>query len=194
MRAIRSVDTGEPSPEAGALVEAARGSSPQSRPALKPGGAGRPPHALLVWVALVVLLVTACGGSGKPSSEPAPGPPIQNRTLNVDGVPRTYRLCAPATLDRSRPAPLVLVLGAVGNSVEGMVQATQFDRTAKTGDFLVAYPAGINETWNAGYCCQGREPTGPDDVAFSLGSSTTSRPTTRSTRLGSSSSASPSAG
>ncbi|MCA1676029.1 MAG: polyhydroxybutyrate depolymerase [Actinobacteria bacterium] len=127
-------------------------------------GAARPRRSLLVSVALVLL--AACGGSDQSAPDPPPGPPIQRRRLDVGGLQRTYRLFMPSTLDRSRAAPLVLVLGGVGNSVEGMVQATQFDRMAQTGDFLVAYPEGINETWNAGYCCLARETTGPDDVAF----------------------------
>ena len=47
-----------------------------------------------------------------------------------------------------------------------MVTATEFDRMAETGEFIVAYPKGVNETWNAGYCCLGRAKSGPDDVAF----------------------------
>ena len=37
---------------------------------------------------------------------------------------------------------------------------------ASTEDFIVAYPDGVNQTWNGGYCCLGRAKTGPDDVAF----------------------------
>lgn len=81
-------------------------------------------------------------------------------------VSRRYRLFVPLSLDRSRPSPLVLVLGGVGNSVESVVSATEFDRTATAGEFIVAYAEGLNNTWNAGYCCLGGATTGPDDVAF----------------------------
>jgi polyhydroxybutyrate depolymerase len=60
----------------------------------------------------------------------------------------------------------VVVLGGYGNTAESMVGATDFDRMAATGDFLVAYPDGVNDTWNAGYCCLGRAASGPDDVGF----------------------------
>ena len=108
--------------------------------------------------------LVACGGS-QDARRPPP-PEVQHRQLNVDGLSRTYRLVAPLSLGRDRPAPLVLVLAGVGNSAEGMAEATQFDEVARADEFIVAYPEGINQTWNAGYCCLGRARTGPDDVAF----------------------------
>jgi len=118
---------------------------------------------LAVVAALVVL--AACGGSGSPS-EPSPPPAVQHHELKVDGVSRSYRLFAPLSLDRSKPAPLVMVLAGVGNTAESMVEATRFDRVAEREGLIVAYPEGVNETWNAGYCCLGRATSGPDDVRF----------------------------
>jgi polyhydroxybutyrate depolymerase len=91
---------------------------------------------------------------------------VQRHELSVGGTTRSYRLFAPLSLDRERPAPLVLVLAGVGNTGESMVEATGFDRVADREGFLAAYPEGINQTWNAGYCCLGRATSGPDDVAF----------------------------
>ncbi len=118
--------------------------------------------------ALTVVFVTvlaACDGAGD-QAEPPPPPAIQQRTLEVGGLSRAYRLFAPLSLDRSRPAPLVLMLHGVGNSAQSMVEATQFDRTADRAGFVVAYPEGVNQTWNAGYCCLGGASVSPDDVAF----------------------------
>jgi polyhydroxybutyrate depolymerase len=84
----------------------------------------------------------------------------------VGGVARTYRLYVPLSLDRTTPVPLVLVLGGVGNSADSMVGATGFDRAADAGNFIVAYADGVNNTWNAGYCCLLGAASGPDDVAF----------------------------
>jgi len=95
---------------------------------------------------------------------------VQQKQLSVDGLSRAYRLFTPPSLDRSWPAPLVLVMGGVGNTAQEMVTATEFDRmAAETGEFIVAYPEGVGETWNAGYCCLGEAATGPDDVAFLAG-------------------------
>jgi polyhydroxybutyrate depolymerase len=91
---------------------------------------------------------------------------VRHRTLIVGGLSRTYRLYVSTGLDRTRPAPLVIVLGGVGNTGDSMVQATGFDRAADTGKFVVAYPDGVNNTWNAGYCCLLGAASGPDDVTF----------------------------
>ncbi|MCA1691311.1 MAG: alpha/beta hydrolase fold domain-containing protein [Actinobacteria bacterium] len=82
------------------------------------------------------------------------------------GVSRSYRLFTPPSVDRGQAVPLVLMLGGVGNTAESMVQTTEFDRVAETGEFLVAYPDGLSRTWNAGYCCLLGASSGPDDVAF----------------------------
>lgn len=118
-------------------------------------------------VAALLVVLAACGGGGsQDASEPPPAPAVQQKQLTVGGMSRTYRLFTPLSLDRSRPAPLVLVMAGVGNTGQDMVTATDFDRMADTGGFIVAYPEGVNETWNAGYCCLGRATSGPDDVAF----------------------------
>jgi polyhydroxybutyrate depolymerase len=113
----------------------------------------------------VVFLFTACGGNKGPVAAPV-GPAVQRKKLDVGGLSRSYRLYTPSSVDRSQPAPLVIVLGGFGNSAEDMVGATDFDRVAESGNFVVAYADGVNNTWNAGYCCLGRATSGPDDVAF----------------------------
>jgi len=116
-------------------------------------------------VAALAVGLAACGG-GEESSDAPPPPAVQQRSLDVGGLSRTYRLFVPLSLDRQTPSPLVLMLHGVGNSADSMVEATQFDRTADTAEFIVAYPDGVNATWNAGYCCLLGASTGPDDVAF----------------------------
>lgn len=121
-------------------------------------------RALAASVALLTI-VAACGGSEQAAEAPPP-PAVQQKQLDIDGLSRSYRLFTPLSLDRSRPAPLVLLMAGVGNSAQDMVTATDFDRLAETEEFIVAYPEGVNKTWNAGYCCLVGAPSGPDDVAF----------------------------
>lgn len=116
-------------------------------------------------MAVVLLLSTACGGGGG-SSSAAPAPSIQNAQITVDGVARNYRVFVPPTLDRSRAAPLVVVLHGGGNSVDDTVKATLFDRQAADGDFIVAYPEGTRRDWNAGTCCGSAPSRKVDDVGF----------------------------
>lgn len=111
-----------------------------------------------------MLLPAACGGGGG-ASAPAVLP-VQNAQITVDGQTRAYRVFVPPTLDRTRPAPLVLVLHGGGNSVNDTVNATLFDRKAADGDFIVAYPEGTRLEWNAGTCCGSAPSRKVDDVGF----------------------------
>jgi polyhydroxybutyrate depolymerase len=61
------------------------------------------------------------------------------RTIDVDGVRRAYLVHVPPGLDRSKPAPLVLVFHGAGSDAESMVRATGFDAMADRERFVVAY-------------------------------------------------------
>ncbi len=111
---------------------------------------------------LAALLAAGCGGG----TAPAPPPAVQNDSLIIDGVPRTYRVFVPPTLDRGRPAPLVLVLHGGANTAQDAVRITSFDKQASLGEFIVAYPEGTRTEWNAGSCCGSAPERNPDDVGF----------------------------
>ena len=121
-----------------------------------------------MWVALVatMTMMTACAGSEPKPAAPPLRPAVQHGEVGVDGQVRTYRAFAPTTLEHASRPPLVLVLGGVGNSAENMVSATEFDRAASMHDFVVAYPEGLDLTWNAGFCCASGTSSGADDVGF----------------------------
>lgn len=124
----------------------------------------RPPRAVAGPVLAALVLLAGCAGP-EPVAAPA-APSVRQQQLSVDGLPRTYRLFTPATLDRREPVPLVLVLAGVGNTGEQMVGVTQFDRLAEKENFAVVYPEGVDRTWNGGYCCPNGATSRPDDVAF----------------------------
>lgn len=116
-------------------------------------------------MAVVLLLSTACGG-GRGGTTTAPSPSIENGRVAVDGQTRAFRVFLPPTLDRARPAPLVMVLHGGGNTVDDTVKATLFDRQAADGDFIAVYPEGTGRVWNAGTCCGSAPARKVDDVAF----------------------------
>lgn len=87
------------------------------------------------------------------------------RTIDVDGLERTFRLYRPAGLDG--PAPLVVMMHGGFGSAAQAERSYGWDAMADSGRFIVAYPDGLGRAWNAGGDCCGRparEDT--DDVGF----------------------------
>ncbi len=120
---------------------------------------------VLAWA--VALVAGGCGGGTESGDAvPPPAPAVRSASIEVDGVARTYRLFVPTTLDRTEPAPLVMVLHGGGNSVQSMVETTGFDQAASAGDFIAVYPEATGQAWNAGFCCGSAPERGVDDVGF----------------------------
>lgn len=120
----------------------------------------------LGWVLVCALTVAGCQQPHRAGPAPASG--TVERTVNVDGVTRTYRVHVPGGLaDR---APLVVVLHGGGGNGAQVEQQTGFSTTADQQGFLVAYPNGSGRTrlltWNAGTCCGYARDQRVDDVRF----------------------------
>ena len=114
--------------------------------------------AVLLAVATAAAVLTGC------ARDHAPDPGTASRTIDVDGVSRAYRVHVPAVLSDD-PALVVMLHGGLGSArqAEG---AYGWDAVADASGFVVAYPDGVNRTWNAGDCCGGAEREQVDDVAF----------------------------
>jgi polyhydroxybutyrate depolymerase len=117
-----------------------------------------------------VALLAACGGGGTtgPSALPtsAGGTGVRLRQLSFGGSTRNYRVFSPAAPATGPGLALVVVLGGVGDSAQSMTNATQFDREAATGNFVVAYAEPAVPSWSAGFCCAGPESDAVDDVGY----------------------------
>jgi len=85
-------------------------------------------------------------------------------TLRVGGVERDYRLFVPAASTHARP--LLLALHQLHGSAQAWERRSGLDAGAATAGVVVAYPDGIDHSWNAGTCCQPAAGSGVDDVAF----------------------------
>jgi polyhydroxybutyrate depolymerase len=134
-------------------------------------------------VATAVALVAGGRGLGRDSG-PAPVQPVSatarnstqsstsgtptnwvtsNQTLTVGGIARRYLVVRPATVSKAA-LPVVVVLHGRNATPEIEEQRTGF--TGIAGPAILVYPAGYQESWNAGACCAGAHDAGVDDVAF----------------------------
>jgi polyhydroxybutyrate depolymerase len=82
-------------------------------------------------------------------------------SLTVGGVERRYLLHVPPHLAPGRAAALVLAFHGGGTHDWSMPGLTHFDPLADREGFLVAYPDGLDRSWN-----DGRGMSAADDVAF----------------------------
>jgi polyhydroxybutyrate depolymerase len=86
--------------------------------------------------------------------------------VTTGGKQRSARVHVPKSFDGSKPTPLLL------NFHGRMSTASQEELISKTttksdaAGFVVVYPDGIGQTWNAGLCCGQAQADGIDDVAF----------------------------
>ena len=62
--------------------------------------------------------------------------------------------------------PLVLVLHGAGGVPEQIIAGSGWNTLADERGLIVAYPAGDDESWNAGACCGVAASEGHDDVGF----------------------------
>jgi len=115
---------------------------------------------VLFLLVAVLLLDAGCRAAGDPV-------PVgqSSQTITVDGRARTFHVYRPATLPAR--APLVLMLhGGFGSGTQAE-RSYGWDARADTGQFVVAYPDGLNHAWAVGGgCCGDPGRTGVDDVAF----------------------------
>ncbi|MDA0179522.1 hypothetical protein OJ997_04375 [Solirubrobacter phytolaccae] len=120
-------------------------------------------RALLLCAAL---LATGCGSSRTASERSAattstPGP--STHSVAVDGTTREYRLYRPAGL--SRRAPLIVVYHGWPQTAEDAERGGGWTQAADRHGFVVAFPEGVEQSFNAGGCCGGAQSEGVDDVA-----------------------------
>jgi polyhydroxybutyrate depolymerase len=82
-------------------------------------------------------------------------------TVVVDGTKRTFIVHVPPSVTGAMPVPLVFDFHPLEVSASTWKSVSNWAPTADANGFIVVWPQGIGDEWNAGRCC-GKA----DDVAF----------------------------
>lgn len=139
-------------------------------------------NSILHWVGVFVLVSLPVGGCSEQSTDarrtgdptsPSPGcvdgtldTTMTEVDLEVDGVLRRYELHVPPAYDGRTPLPLVLNFHGFTSNAAQQRAFSDMDRTADSRGFVVAYPDGLDASWNAGACCGISAENSIDDVGF----------------------------
>ena len=113
----------------------------------------------------LAVLITACSATS--AAEPATAQSTEARdvTVTVDGRQRSYLLEPALGLAKGARGALVVVLHQEGGTPAGVATETALQTLRRSGATL-AYPAGVDRSWDAGRCCGTSRTKGVDDVAF----------------------------
>jgi polyhydroxybutyrate depolymerase len=148
----------------GALVLGAAGCPRQDEAGPAGTTAGGPPGSTAPAAATDVGGPPA-DGPARPSPGCAAPPPagtapeVQQRTIDVDGTKRDYRLYVPAGLPEG-PVPLVLDIHGLGSNKDQEAAFSGWQAMADREHLVVAAPQGLNNQWDIGMA------DGNPDVAF----------------------------
>lgn len=116
-------------------------------------------HVSILLVGVIVVGMSSCGQARSTRDS--------ERKLIINGMERSYLLHMPPGLDRTQPAPLVLAFHGIDDDPAEMQALTGFSEIADESNFLLVYPVGIGQSWNAGGKCCGEALTkNIDDLAF----------------------------
>jgi polyhydroxybutyrate depolymerase len=114
--------------------------------------------ALLCAVLLAVLAIPASAAPGGGISTIVGTP--------YDGKLRTFNLYVAPHVPSQTPVPLLLVLHGLFLDPATTEASSGLDRVADDEDVAVAYPSGLDGSWNAGTCCGPSGARRVNDVGF----------------------------
>ena len=104
-----------------------------------------------------------------PPPTPTPSPPTgateTTVSLQAGGLTRSYQLFRPVSPARAR-LPLLVVLHGVNSTTDNEEQRDGLLPLASSGQAILAYPIGYQQSWNAGDCCPPATDNDIDDVDF----------------------------
>lgn len=121
---------------------------------------------LLVGALAAAAALSACSRSTYADVAGPNGATVRHGTLALADGGRTYRAYIPAAQPRSGGVALVFALHGASGDADSFAPVTGFDTLADENGFIVIYPDGYHQTWNAGRCCGDAVMHGASDVAF----------------------------
>src|SRR5437660_10240743 len=118
-------------------------------------------------IPLVQPVACAQGGLGRireriQQSRDAQAPDHPTEKIQVGGTVRTYLLHVPASYEKGKPLPLLLVFHGGRTRAQNMVSYTGMSDLADREGFIVVYPGGTDKFWNDGR----KNAPQADDVGF----------------------------
>jgi polyhydroxybutyrate depolymerase len=106
-----------------------------------------------------LLCALACAASQTLPAQSSAGH-VRRRTIDVEGVRRSYLLHLPAS--RQEPMPLLLVFHGGGGTASNIAEHTGLSPAATPRGYAVVYPDGVGGHWSDGRATR----AGADDVGF----------------------------
>lgn len=88
------------------------------------------------------------------------------QALMHDGRMREYLVYVPSAYDNTSPVPLVLNFHGATMTAAQQRDFSAMNATADEEGFVVVYPQGVGNSWNAGACCGEAQSSNVDDVGF----------------------------
>lgn len=87
-------------------------------------------------------------------------------TITSKGRSRTLRVHVPKGYNSQVRTPVVINFHGRNSSASQQELISEMTPKSDAAGFLLVYPAGVGQTWNAGLCCGQAQSENVDDVAF----------------------------
>jgi polyhydroxybutyrate depolymerase len=94
------------------------------------------------------------------------GPGNYDWTVTHGGTSRQFHVHVPASYQTTAPTPVVLTFHGLSSSAAEIETQSVMTPVSDEKGFIVAYPQGTGNSWNAGKCCNPAATSTVDDVGF----------------------------
>jgi polyhydroxybutyrate depolymerase len=126
------------------------------------------PLALLGFIILPVIAAVAMWGlwPAAAKSQGALVPGETTMSIRIGGLNRTFLVHVPPSYTGQNPVPLVLDIHGLGSNSSQQAGLSGFREKSNEAGFIVAWPQGVGNSWNAYGCCGTADFLRIDDPAF----------------------------